>query len=129
MSEPTDSPGTNSRGLPECLDAEIVQSLIDLAVDDPTLIPDLVDTFLSDTPTRIQAMHRAAQTADPTALERCAHSLKSSAGNLGARLLAELCCELEQKGRAGDLNGVEPLLVKVESEFTTAGDALRRIRG
>lgn len=129
MSDPRPHPDTNPQGLPECLDAEIVQGLIDLGADDPTLLPDLVDTFLVDAPSRIRAMHDAADAADPTALERCAHSLKSAAGNLGARMLAELCRELEMKGRTGDMSDVETLLVRVESEFTTAGAALRRIRG
>lgn len=129
MTNSQPQPDSNPPGVPACLDAEIVQGLIELGADDPTLLPDLVDTFLVDAPTRIQGMHDAAQAADPTALERCAHSLKSAAGNLGARMLAELCRELEQKGRNGDLSDVESLLVRLEREFTTAGDALRSIRG
>ncbi len=115
--------------LPECLDAEVIKSLLDLGDSDPTLFKELVETFLADSPPRLEAMSLAAKAAQAEALERAAHGLKSSAGNMGARILAELCKELEQRGRTGNLEGVEPLVMKAMREFESAGAALRKIDG
>jgi histidine phosphotransfer protein HptB len=126
MSNPNHA-ADSSKAIPSCLDPDIVNSLLELAADDSTLIPDLVSTFLADTPSRLDAMLTAARTADAPALERSAHSLKSSAGNLGAKMLAESCRQLENKGRVGDLSDVESLVIRAKNEFVAASDALRRL--
>lgn len=112
---------------PPCLDRDTIASLIQLGEDDPSLFSDLVDTFLADSPERLGAMDAAARSADATLLARSAHGLKSSAGNMGARMLAELCAELERRGRSGDLSGVDQLVARAQHEFESAGSALRSL--
>ena len=51
-------------------------------------------------------------------LEPSAHKLKSSARSVGALALGELCAEMEQAGKAGDMRGaLKALLPRFESEL------------
>ncbi|WP_460428546.1 Hpt domain-containing protein [Azotobacter armeniacus] len=79
--------------------------------------PVLLDTFLSDSEARLRALRQAQNAQDAEALRRAAHSFKGSCGNMGAPLLAELCRQLEDLARAGDLTPVPALLERAEQEF------------
>ena len=66
------------------------------------------------------------------AIERCqaeevraaAHKFKSVSGNVGAETLSAWCYELEQKGRAGRLDGSEEILEEIRNEHDRASAAL-----
>lgn len=92
-----------------------VQALLQEVMEDE--YPVLLDTFLSDSEARLNALGLAHDARDAEALRRAAHSFKGSCGNMGAPLLAELCSQLEELGRAGDLNAVPALLAQAEREF------------
>jgi HPt (histidine-containing phosphotransfer) domain-containing protein len=50
--------------------------------------------------------------------------LKSSSANLGAQQLADLCQDLEERGRQQQLDNVRELLSQVVAEFTRVQHAL-----
>ena len=56
-----------------------------------------------------------------------AHSLKSSSASVGAMRVFEICSALENKGRAGDLNDVEPLVTLLQEELALAAAELHMI--
>ena len=58
--------------------------------------PDLLDTFLIDSESRVQVLQT---TADAEVLSEVAHSFKGSASNMGAVRLAVLCQKLESEAR------------------------------
>ncbi len=61
----------------------------------------------------IRAIQRAAlKDTDPQAAQRCAHSLKGSAGNIGAKAVTAAAAELEQACREGDPPERQTLLCK-----------------
>ena len=60
-------------------------------------------------PTRCASLRQAVEAVDPQAVRTAAHSLKGSAGNLGARQLAALCQEIELIARQGSLEGIAAL--------------------
>ncbi|MCL4811959.1 MAG: response regulator, partial [Vicinamibacteraceae bacterium] len=68
-------------------------------------VAELIDHFISDFPARVDEMRRALDHADARKVERVAHSLKSSCGNLGLVGLAGVCRVLEQRAAAGELDG------------------------
>lgn len=94
---------------------------------DGTLIPELVDLFVSETPKRLGALRAAFGRASAQELTQEAHALKSGCAQLGARRMAEICQRLEVQGRIGSLEGAGPLLDELDGEFPAVVEALRAL--
>ncbi len=73
----------------------------------------LIDTFISDSEQRVNALHEALATEDTELLRTSAHSFKGSALNISALRLTALCRELETRGREGHLEGAETVLAEL----------------
>ncbi len=80
-----------------------------------TLLEQLVALFLQETPTRVSAVRDALSGGDLAEAERGAHSLRSTAQNLGANHLSDLAREAEHALRRGDTT-IGPLVERIESE-------------
>jgi HPt (histidine-containing phosphotransfer) domain-containing protein/DNA-binding response OmpR family regulator len=107
------------------IDPDVIQSLKDLGgEDEPELFRELVGMFLRDTPPRLEALGRALESGDAHELERVAHAMKSSCGNLGAVVMAELCYQLEMVGREGALDSAQSLVQRSNDEFRRVIEAL-----
>ncbi len=78
----------------------------------------LVDSFVNDAQRRTIAIKNAIATTDLEVVRTEAHSLKGSSLNLGAQLLPQLCAELENLGKSGELEGMSCLCDKIELELT-----------
>ena len=110
----------------DCLSAKIVQSLREVEALD-----EVIDIYLETAPELLRGISVALCSADPLALRRSAHSLKSISGTLGAFRLFELCEELEIMGRIGtDTNQALSanscgLLEQVEAEYQRVATALK----
>jgi CheY-like chemotaxis protein/HPt (histidine-containing phosphotransfer) domain-containing protein len=89
--------------------------------------PDLVHTYLRDTPALIIAMRDGIRDGDANGLRLAAHTIKSSSANMGAAQVAALAKELESIGRAGTTEGAKPLLVKLFAEYVRVKQALETI--
>lgn len=113
----------------QVLDPAILESYRLLQEDgEPDLITELIDGFLADLEGRLHAIRRAIAEGDAPALRSAAHSLKGSAGTVGAIGLAQRCGELEALGREGRVDGAGPLLDDLAAlipEVTRALSALR----
>ena len=95
---------------------------------DGTLVRDMIDVFLDYTP-RLLAAALAGETAgDLDAIERAAHSLKSSAANLGARVVQDLAQRIELLAREKDLSSIVPLLRELVAAFEPAKARLENLR-
>ena len=57
-------------------------------------------------------------------MERVAHTLKGSCGNMSAWRMAEICAELQETGVSGDLARAPDLLEQLEAEFGRVRQAL-----
>lgn len=111
------------------LDMSVVETLKELGGDDdPELFGELVDAFLADTPGRLDAIDAALVTGDADGVAKAAHPLKSSAANMGAVGLSELCRRMEAAAREGDLSGLAPLAASARVEFDAASRALQDAR-
>lgn len=67
------------------LNMEVIDELLALSDDgDPELLVDLIEMYLADGPTKLEAIERGIAAGDWESVERAAHSLKGSSGNLGA---------------------------------------------
>ncbi len=80
----------------------------------PALLIKLLRSMLGHAPEVVRGLKAAHAAQDFAMLTLNAHSLKSSAGNLGAQELAELCGRLEAAARAKTLAPCGPLLATIE---------------
>ncbi len=91
----------------------------------PGFLLGLIDKFLEgESPTRLAALHEAVLRADAGMLVKAAHGLRGSAAVIGASPLAALCAQVEERGRAGSVEGTASLLARIEDEFQRVRKAL-----
>ncbi|MFN4258662.1 MAG: Hpt domain-containing protein [Gemmataceae bacterium] len=58
-------------------------------------VREMIDLFITHGTKQVEAARQASASGDWKTIERTAHSLKSSAGNIGAVELAQLCAHIE----------------------------------
>ncbi len=110
----------------DSLSAKIIEGLREVEALD-----EAIEIYLETAPELLRGISIALGNADPLALRRSAHSLKSISGTLGAFRLFELCEELEIMGRMGtEANKPLPapagaLLEEVEAEYHRVETALK----
>jgi len=125
-SAPGEAPAVRSAPiLPPPLDPAVLQGLRELQdPGEPDPVTELVDLFIADASPRLERMKSALAGKDLTQLTSQAHSLKGSAGNLGARHLAGLCAELEKQSRAGETANLHGIWQSIWDEFERVKKAL-----
>jgi HPt (histidine-containing phosphotransfer) domain-containing protein len=107
------------------LDAKTLEGLRMLAEATGTdLLADLAKTFREDTPKRIAALREALRAGDADGVKRVAHSLRGSAGALGATHLFAVASELERAAEHGAPVGWERMVDAIERSAARAVDAL-----
>ncbi len=89
------------------------------------MVSGVVEKFLENSPGYIDGMARAIAEREPEALTVNAHTLKGSSGMIGAMALSALCLEMENRGRAAELEGADGLLKKIEQEYRRAEQFLQ----
>ena len=100
------------------VDADAIDNLRSLRMQgEPDPLAELVELFLNDTPDRIAQLHAAWKNRAAHDLEAAAHSLKGSAGNLGAQTIAAACARIMQSARASDFAPVAPYIKSIEDDF------------
>ncbi|PYP65743.1 MAG: hypothetical protein DMD26_10000 [Gemmatimonadetes bacterium] len=90
---------------------------------------ELIDLFVAQGKERLDAAEQGIATGDADAIVAAAHSLKSSAGNLGAAALGQRAAEIERRGRNGAAADVlAPMVGSLRDAFTKACAALEVMR-
>jgi len=92
----------------------------------PDLLAKVVAIYFQNSTNLINTIRSAATSGDAAALSMAAHSMKSSSANLGALNLANLCKELEMKGRENNIDGIQTIVSCVEMEYTRVRTALEK---
>jgi HPt (histidine-containing phosphotransfer) domain-containing protein len=106
-----------------CIDDRTFRELREAIGDD--YLPELIWTYLEETPTLIKTMQEALSTGDASVFTRAAHSIKSSSASLGALDFSVQAKELEMLGKSGDLNLVGDKLVLFAQAFPDLELALK----
>ncbi len=86
----------------------------------PGLSKEIVQLFLDHGPVRMDQIRGAMDGEDLEAPERGAHSLKSSAANVGAHHVHSVASEVELAASGGDLQRVRELIPNLEEAYTQA---------
>ena len=108
------------------VDLQVINSLHRLR---PRMSQELVDNFLSTAGHRVARILQAVDRADDQTLQSVAHSLKGSSGTLGAARMAEICSDLEMRGRVRSLakaiasSGIKAEAQTLERELETVREA------
>lgn len=110
------------------IDRAALATLLETTGDDPEFLAELIDSFFDDSPVQLATIRQAAQGGDAEGLRRAAHSLKSNSATFGATELANLCRQLEQLGRDGDLAAIGDLVARTEAEYGRVRPALLAAR-
>jgi len=97
------------------------------------LLARLAMVFLEDVPPKVSLLKKALANKDWAAIERVAHSIKSSAGNLGAMELYGLAGELESQSHNIAASGcrdsgITSLVTDFERQFTLVVTELKRLK-
>jgi len=77
----------------------------------------IVEMFLARAPDQIAAALDAARRGDAEGVRSIAHTLKSSAGQLGAVSMQRLCQDAEHRAQAGEGSSLVPLVHALEAEL------------
>ncbi len=81
---------------------------------------EIVQLFLENGPSRMDQIRAAVDGEDLDAPERGAHSLKSSAANVGAQHVQRFASEVELAASGGDLQTVRNLIPNLEEAYAQA---------
>jgi CheY-like chemotaxis protein/HPt (histidine-containing phosphotransfer) domain-containing protein len=92
---------------------------------DPELIRDLVRAFIEDLPQELEELSNDWDRRDGRALAGRVHRLRSSALNLGAGVLGDLCRRIEISVGSGRMEGADPLVTALESELHRVATSFR----
>ncbi|SKA72096.1 Signal transduction histidine kinase [Paucidesulfovibrio gracilis DSM 16080] len=98
-------------------------AMVHLGIDQNTYIS-IFDSALKEAEKRLQGTRQALSTGDMDALRRHAHTMKSSAGSIGAEQFQNWARELETAAAAGDESRAELLIRQLEAE----AEALHQLR-
>jgi CheY-like chemotaxis protein len=111
------------------LDRGVLERLhADLGGDNPTLIVELIDILLADTPQLLTELRTALADAAANVVERAAHTLKSTSASLGAQSLASACGTLEALARDGQLAAGAEHLQLITGVYAQTQRALQALR-
>ena len=110
----------------QSLDANAVADLKELGGDD--FLAEVIDTFLDDAPALVATLRASCERTDAEELRRAAHSLKSNGRTFGAHEFAELCRELEERAKRGELDGSSELVDRIEEAYQALAGALAALR-
>ena len=91
----------------------------------PDILKKVITLYLEDAPKLLDALRDAVARSDCAAMQRAAHTCKSSSANLGALRLAGLCEEMEHDARAGSCEQAQARLGIIEDEYKKLVPALQ----
>lgn len=107
--------------LADTLDIAALNDLKDMLGD---ALAEIAESFLEGLDGEVEAIERALG-ADAPAVRAAAHSLKGSAGNMGAKALAALASQIEKTAVEGDMARCAALFGRLPALAADARQALQ----
>ena len=93
------------------------------------LLGEMLDLMLVEAPRRVRAAVAGAQAGSARDVAQAVHSLKSSAGNLGALALQHLAEQIEALATTDQLPACEALLTQLQEKLEAVQTRLQEERG
>jgi HPt (histidine-containing phosphotransfer) domain-containing protein len=110
------------------LDQSVVETLRQLTPPgEPDVLAEVLRLFLQEVPPRIDRLRNAWTTGNIQEVHRAAHSLKGSAGNIGAQRLLAVCRQLDDRATATDTAAMATLVAALGVEFGMVEAEIHRL--
>ena len=110
--------GERQVDLESILDMSQIEELAAIERDGaPGLVCHLIDTYLTDAPSKLTLLKTAAAENDPLGVQVATHSFKSASSTVGANRLYRMCNDLETDARARRLERLEDRVSEILTEF------------
>ncbi len=106
--------------------AELQESMGDIAED---LLPELAPMLLEDAPDMLNSLNLAISAGNGPKVKELAHTLKGSCASMGIVGLANICQEIENMGKSGDLSRAPDQLEFAKAEYEQVEQVLNRYVG
>jgi PAS domain S-box-containing protein len=125
------APQTQEEGRPLGDEGEPVDrdTLLDRLGGDPQFLSELIEIYLSQSPSLLAAAQRALQENNGRELARVAHSIKGAAGNFLAQATVKTAQRLETFAEQADFSRAGEALSALEQEMLRLDHALIALRG
>ena len=115
---------------PDVLDPDVVERLRQLTPPgEPDVLAEIFNLFLDEVPKKMDALRSAVSSGDAVKVQRTAHSLKGSSGNIGARAMYEVCRQLDDRAKSGDPARLQSLVDALDAEYRRVESEIRRLLG
>ncbi|MCK6407891.1 MAG: response regulator [Thauera sp.] len=125
---PAPAPTTDTSATP-AIDRAFIEQFRELDPDGGmSLAARVLGLYVASSGAIVAGVEQAATTGDGEGLRRAAHSLKSSAGNVGARHLASLLKDFERMGKDGHLEDARTRLGELRDEQARVLEAIRMLQ-
>ena len=104
----------------------VLRHLRSVGESEPEFLAELIELFVADTATQLQALEQAVAVGDLAAIARTAHELEGACGYLGADQMQTLCARLERLGGDTALAEAASLVPLLKIHFERACAVLTR---
>lgn len=102
----------------QLLDPASIQRLMDIGKStDPGFLQQVLDMFMRQAPADIDLIRNALDAGDFSTLWKAAHKLKGTCLNIGALRLANVCRDIEKKGRNLETSGLYGLCMQLDADY------------
>ncbi len=109
------------------IDRNVLNTLRDLQVEgEPDFIEKIITVYSASSAPLVAELQQAFAQKDFKAVQKSAHSLKSSSATVGATTLSKLCKELEMKCKNNTCDDARELVLSIASEFLRSQEALNK---
>ena len=114
----------------DVLDPSVVESLRQLTPPgEPDVLVEILNLFLNEVPKKIGTLRSAVIASDAISVQRTAHSLKGSSGNIGARAMHDICRQLDDRAKSGELARLQSLVEELDAEYSKVETEIRKLLG
>jgi CheY-like chemotaxis protein len=121
--------GSSGEDPARSLDPEIIRGIRDLQMEgEADFLTEMIDLYLADSRVVLERIRVSIDCRDCDELKRAAHMLKGTSGNLGARILASYCSEVESLAAKIDIDGAIGWMNRLEKEYKVVCKALKAER-
>jgi HPt (histidine-containing phosphotransfer) domain-containing protein len=109
------------------LDPAVIESLRRLTIPgEPDVLNEVLTLFRHDAPRRFERLRNALAAGNIEEVRRAAHSLKGSAGTIGARTMFDVCRQIDE---LDELASAAPLVDALRVEFDKVESEINRLTG
>jgi HPt (histidine-containing phosphotransfer) domain-containing protein len=96
--------------------------------DDRSGIAELLEMALETGAKHRRALEEGLANGDAHMVARAAHSIKGSAGNIGANGVYQIAVELDEHARTGNLDGSAERIRAIDDAYARLADEIRAYR-